>query len=172
MTLRQPVSTKQTQLGLSRPPKKLLGSGFSTPYILFCLICTSNSELKYFPICAHLSELGSISTGFQWMGSTPAGFQEAFRAALSLSLGCLIDKDNSQTRTIRSVKRYEVASLSRLLQIIGLFCRIQSLLQGSFAKETYTFKEPTNRSRPIAPLNPKDKDNARGYLLTATINVT
>ena len=34
-------------------------------------------------------------------------------------------------------RRYEVASISRLLQIIGLFCRIQSLLQGSFVYETY-----------------------------------
>jgi len=33
--------------------------------------------------------------------------------------------------------------------MIGLFCRISSLLQGSFAKETYHFKEPTNRSHPI-----------------------
>ena len=37
-------------------------------------------------------------------------------------------------------------SSSRLLKIIGLFCRISSLLKGSFAKETYNFKEPTNRS--------------------------
>jgi len=33
--------------------------------------------------------------------------------------------------------------------MIGLFDRIQSLLQGSFAKETYNFKEPTNRSHLI-----------------------
>ena len=32
----------------------------------------------------------------------------------------------------------------------GLFSRISSLLQGSFAEETYNFKEPTNRSHPIA----------------------
>jgi len=44
---------------------------------------------------------------------------------------------------------YEVATISRLLKIIGLFCRISSLLQGSFAKETYNLKEPTNRSHPI-----------------------
>jgi len=31
-------------------------------------------------------------------------------------------------------------------RIIGLFCRISSLLQVSFAKETYHFKEPTSRS--------------------------
>ena len=41
---------------------------------------------------------------------------------------------------------YGVATISRLLIIIGLFCRIQSLVQGSFAKETYNFKEPTKRS--------------------------
>jgi len=41
------------------------------------------------------------------------------------------------------------ATISRLLEIIGLFCRILSLLQDSFAKETYHFKEPTNRSHPI-----------------------
>jgi len=29
------------------------------------------------------------------------------------------------------------------LTIIGLFCRIQSFLQGSFANETYDFKKPT-----------------------------
>jgi len=43
-----------------------------------------------------------------------------------------------------------VATISRLLKIIGLFCRISALLQGSFAKETYNFKEPTNRSHPIS----------------------
>jgi len=41
--------------------------------------------------------------------------------------------------------RWGVATNSRLLKIIGLFCRIWSLLQGSFAKETFPFKEPTNR---------------------------
>jgi len=44
---------------------------------------------------------------------------------------------------------YGVATISSLLQIIRLFCRILSLLEGFFAKETYDFKEPTNRSHPI-----------------------
>ena len=43
-----------------------------------------------------------------------------------------------------------MATVSRLLKIIGLFCRIQSLLQGSFVKETYHFKEPALRSHPTA----------------------
>ena len=45
--------------------------------------------------------------------------------------------------------RYGVATISRLLKILGLFCRVYSLLYGSFAKKTYNFKEPTNRSHPI-----------------------
>ena len=39
-----------------------------------------------------------------------------------------------------------MATISRLLKIIGLFCRILSLVWGSLAKETYNFKEPTNGS--------------------------
>jgi len=42
-----------------------------------------------------------------------------------------------------------VATVSTIDQIIGLFCRIQSLLKGSFAKETCNFIDPTNRSHPI-----------------------
>ena len=45
--------------------------------------------------------------------------------------------------------KHGVATISRLLQITRLFCRISSLLQGSFAKETYSFKEPTHRCHPI-----------------------
>ena len=39
--------------------------------------------------------------------------------------------------------------ISRLLEIIGLFCRILPLLWGSFAKVTDNFKEPTNGRHPI-----------------------
>ena len=45
---------------------------------------------------------------------------------------------------------YRVATIRRLLKIIGLFCRIWFLSYGSFAKETCNLKEPTNRSHPIA----------------------
>jgi len=47
---------------------------------------------------------------------------------------------------------YGVATISRLLKIIGLSCRISPLLYGSLAKETYNFKEPTNRSHPVRHL--------------------
>jgi len=44
---------------------------------------------------------------------------------------------------------YGVATISRLLKIICLFCGILSLLQGSFAKETYNFIDATNRNHII-----------------------
>jgi len=49
-----------------------------------------------------------------------------------------------------------VASIRRLLKIIGLFADYTSLFQGSSAKETYNLKERTNRSHSI--LN-KSADN-------------
>jgi len=48
---------------------------------------------------------------------------------------------------------YGVATISAPLKIIGLFCRILSLLWVSCAKETYNLKEPTNRSQPISYVN-------------------
>ena len=42
-----------------------------------------------------------------------------------------------------------VATIGRHLKIMCFCCRIFSLLEGSFAKETCNFKEPTNRSHPI-----------------------
>jgi len=42
-----------------------------------------------------------------------------------------------------------VTTVSRIDSIIGLFCRILSLLLDSFAKETYNSIDPTNQSHPI-----------------------
>ena len=50
---------------------------------------------------------------------------------------------------------YGVATSSRLLKTIGLFCRISSLLQGSFANKTYNSKEPTHRSHPMVEVSPE-----------------
>ena len=61
-----------------------------------------------------------------------------------------------------------MATISRLLKIIGLFCRIWSLLQGSFVKETYNFKEPTNRSHPIANYFVEQKGGEKGGRDTKT----
>ena len=44
---------------------------------------------------------------------------------------------------------YGVATMSRRLKIISLFCKRALLKRRYSAKETYHFKEPTNRSHPI-----------------------
>jgi len=44
---------------------------------------------------------------------------------------------------------YGVATTSRLLTIIGLFCKRALWKRLYSVKETYNFKEPTNRSHPI-----------------------
>ena len=41
------------------------------------------------------------------------------------------------------------ATVSRINEIFCPFCRISSLLQGCFAKETCNFKEPTSHSHRI-----------------------
>ena len=45
--------------------------------------------------------------------------------------------------------RCGAATVSRIHKMIGLLCRIASLLQGPFAKETSNYIDPTNRSHPI-----------------------
>jgi len=85
----------------------------------------------------------------------------AFRKR-ALYLVALLQKTTCNLRHILwifATLYYGVVTTSRLLKIIGLFCRISSLLKGSFAKETYNFKESTKRSHPIRapstlPLSP------------------
>ena len=44
---------------------------------------------------------------------------------------------------------YGVATISRMLKNIGLFCKRDLQKRPIFCKETYIFKHPTNRSHPI-----------------------
>ena len=46
---------------------------------------------------------------------------------------------------------YGVATISRMLKNIGLFCKRDLQKRPIFCKETYIFKHPTNRSHPIRP---------------------
>ena len=46
-----------------------------------------------------------------------------------------------------------VAIISRLLKITGLFCKRILLNRQYSVKETYNFKEPTNRSHPICVMS-------------------
>ena len=50
-------------------------------------------------------------------------------------------------------KMYGVATLRRLLKIIGLFCKRALEKRPYSGKETYNFKEPTDRSHPICERN-------------------
>ena len=49
----------------------------------------------------------------------------------------------------RQARAYGVATISSLLKITGLFCKRALYKRRYSAKETYNFKEPTNRSHPI-----------------------
>jgi len=55
------------------------------------------------------------------------------------------------TLPVHNHPSYGVAATSRLLKIIGLFCKRDLEKRRYSAKETYNFKEPTNRSPPIVP---------------------
>jgi len=48
-----------------------------------------------------------------------------------------------------SLSLYGVATISRMLKNIGLFCKRALQKRPVFCKETYIFKHPTNRSHPI-----------------------
>jgi len=62
---------------------------------------------------------------------------------------CIFKEAYKCKETYKSV-HYGVAMTGRLLEITSLFCRISSLLLGSFAKETHVFREPTHCSHPIS----------------------
>jgi len=109
-----------------KPPKKRFGSGFSTPYTFFCLICTMRSELYYFSdesfqTCLFrlsfqkslfrrvfsdesfqtsplMIKLGLISAGLQWTGSTPTGFQEAFLCGKTRVCVCPTKRERKSKR--------------------------------------------------------------------------
>ena len=48
------------------------------------------------------------------------------------------------------IRIYGVATIRRLLKIIGLFCKRALYKRLYSAKETYNVKEPTNGSHPIS----------------------
>ena len=55
------------------------------------------------------------------------------------------------TYTLTHTYIYRVATTSRLLKITGLFCKRALYKRQYSAKETYDFKEPTNRRHTISP---------------------
>jgi len=69
--------------------------------------------------------------------------------------------DCFRRRSVGNNAWYRVATISRLLQIIGLFCKRALSKRRYSAKETYNFKRPTNFSHPITTaLNMRDMTDA------------
>ena len=64
---------------------------------------------------------------------------------------CVDERDVPEIRLayICLVSRYGVPTRSRLLKIIGLFCKRALWKRRYSAEETWNFKEPTNRRHPI-----------------------
>ena len=58
------------------------------------------------------------------------------------------------------VSQYGVATISRMLKNIGLFCKRDLQKRPIFCKETYIFKHPTHRSHPIRCDQPLHSQNA------------
>ena len=52
-------------------------------------------------------------------------------------------------------RSYGVATISRLLEMIGLFCKRALYKRPYSVKETYNYKEPTNRSHPTCIMRRK-----------------
>ena len=87
-------------------------------------------------ICLHLFMSVSVSV-FVYVAA-------AIAVAVSVAVLILYGYDYNG-----STCGYGVATISRLLKIIGLFCKRALQKRLYSAKETYDFKEPTNRSHPI-----------------------
>ena len=60
-----------------------------------------------------------------------------------------------------------MATISRLLQFVGLFCKRALQKRLYSAKETCNFKEPTNRSHPIGDISGQ---HPKGYAFEFCIN--
>ena len=90
--------------------------------------------------------------------------------SISHSVAFALSHPIAHSLTHALVCSYEVASIRRLLQIIGLFCRTSSLLKGSFSKETYNCKEPTNRSHPIPLTQSLTLSRTHYFVLTLSLS--
>ena len=93
-----------------------------------------------------------------WLKFSKVSSSVTVRTWWSSKLKLRISLSTRQSRSLLCFKncqnssRYGVATVSRIDKIIGLFCRIASVFQGSFAKETYNFMDPTSQSHPIPNL--------------------
>jgi len=83
----------------------------------------------------------------------------------------LFDKSNKRAfssglKSFSDVHYNGVVTVSKVDKMIGLFCRILSLLYGSFAKESYNCIDRTNISHPIAHEPGSMSDSCHKYSTT------
>jgi len=72
------------------------------------------------------------------------------KTSCAFSPPCKLTDENKIENVSTIAISYVVATLGRLLKIIGLFCKRALWKRLYSAKETYSFKGPTNRSHHIA----------------------
>ena len=111
-------------MGLRHPPPCTLGYGGGLMSPTYRLIWLMSATYR-------LIWLMSTTHRLIWLMSPPYPYP-----SLSLSLSYISTHFSSI-----SISSISIIWRSRLLHIIGLFCRISSLLWGSFAKEYYNFRE-------------------------------
>ena len=133
------------------------------------LQCVETPAVSGVALCCSVLQCSAVCavdcSGLQWVAVCCSGLQcvlqcvavcsSMFRMrSWSLSLSIVwVSLVCAYVQCVGVLSVYGVAMISRLLKHIGLFCRIHYLLWGSFAKETYHFKEPTHRSNPIGVLS-------------------
>ena len=86
-------------------------------------------------------------------------FGEYWSVLESVGVCCRNPMPND-TRTLHAISQelcvYGVATISRLLKIIGLFCRILSLLYGSFAKRPVILRSLRIEATPLLKIHACD----------------
>jgi len=111
--------------------------------VLQCVeVCCSVLRSLQYNACdrLNLAQRNHIQHHLYWLCTRVR--HDAFRWALlqnSVSFIGLFCRDTGIFHREADVLCYGVATVSRINKSVGLFCRIASLLQGSFAKETYNF---------------------------------
>jgi len=100
--------------------------------------------------------------GTHWRGWNSQGLPGLFETQASLGYPLSVFKKNVHSQSRRDTRErigaqikwyawcYGVATIHRLVNIIGLFCKRALWKRIHSAKETYHFKEPTYRSAPIS----------------------